>query len=620
MMVNTGNPWPDEALAFPIPNNAIHLKDLLERARQVLRTTFKEPVWVLAEVQAIKTSERGHVRLTLVDGQARTTGNLWQGRGAQRLEEIVWARGETLRTGEKVFLLCKPEYHPTYGFTLTVADIQFTDTLGPAERALRQALKRLTHEGLIARNRELPNPQVVFRVALIAPRAAAGSLDFQRILFQERNRAPILVREYQAIFQGETAAHEIPMAISRACGWKPDVIVLARGGGSKADLLYLNNYVIGRAICDCQTPVWSGIGHSTDRTLVDEVAQKAFKTPSDAAHQIINLVHTALCEVTEFGTSVARIASSLTDRSDQALRRDWKEVRNLCRGSLEKAGRRKDDAARDASSCSKIITEIWIRHLALRQEASIAAAFANVAKALSSCREQAQKSVSASKLLSERWTNALCSQQAAAAGAIQTLFRNLGSQVQSSYNLCKESSRLGLRRLQADIANLRLSIEVSPGLCLKHLGDELKECWQEPKKFVARALVHASARARESAGSIRSLLRVNVRSVHVSFGQLLLLAGQASRSMIGQRKFLIDNHLRLAGHFAEASVVRAQIARDRLWAATEAADINGPLGRGFVMVTDGTGRWLRAAAETVDRMRLVYVDGVVHVRKDEPKG
>jgi hypothetical protein len=139
------------------------------------------------------------------------------------------------------------------------------------------------------------------------------------------------------------------------------------------------------------------------------------------------------------------------------------------------------------------------------------------------------------------------------------------------------------------------------------------------KNFVARALVRASAQARESAQSIRSLLRVNVRSVHVSFGQLLLLAGQASRSMIGQRKFLIDNHLRLARHFAEASVIRAQIARDRLRAAAEAADIYGPLGRGFVMVTDGTGRWLRAAAETIDRMRLVYVDGVVQVRKDEPE-
>jgi exodeoxyribonuclease VII large subunit len=622
MMAETGNPWAEEALASPIPNNAIQLKDLLDRARQVLRTAFKEPVWVLAEVQAIRTADRGHVYLTLVDvdrGQAQTKGNLWASRGAQRLAELEQARGERLSKGEKVFVLCTPEYHPTYGFSVTVNDIQFADTLGPAERALRQALKRLKDEGLISRNRELLNPQVVFRVALVAPRAAEGSLDFRRILFQERTRAPIVVRQYQATFQGEGAAQEIPIAISRACGWQPDLIVLARGGGSKADLLYLNNYTIGRAICDCQVPVWSGIGHSTDKTLVDEVAHKAFKTPSDVAHQIVNLVQIALGEVAELSRSVARIGSSMTERANHGLQRDWIEARNYSRGSLEKAARRKDDVATTASSCGRIITEIWVRHLALCREGSIAAASASLVRASASCREQAQMSVSASKLLGERWTNSLRSHRTVAAGAIRTLFRNLEGRAQSSYNLCKEASRLALRRLQTDIAHLRHSIEASPELCLEHLGQELEVCWQEPKKAVEHVLVRASTQVRQSAQSIRSLLSVQVRSVQVAFGQSFLLAGQASHLMIGQRKLLIDNHLKLARHFAETAIVRGQVARDQLRAAAEAADVHGPLGRGFVMVTDGTGRWLRAAADTVHRMRLVYVDGVVRVQKDEPE-
>ncbi len=621
-MADTGNPWAGEVVPSSIPNRAIRLKDLLERARQVLRTAFKEPIWALAEVQAIKTAGRGHVYLTLVDiegGQAQTRGNLWQSQGAQRLAELERARGETLSKGEKVFVLCTPEYHPTYGFSVTVIDIQFADTLGPAERALRQALKRLTNEGLISRNRELPNPQIVFRAALIAPRAAEGSLDFQRILVQERNRAPILVRQYHATFQGEGAAQEIPIAISRACAWEPDVIVLARGGGSKADLLYLNNYAIGRAICDCQVPVWSGIGHSTDKTLVDEVAQKAFKTPSDAAHQIVNLAQLALDEVAEFSGSVVQITSAMTERADQGLQGVWTDVRNSCRGNLEKSARRKDDEVTKASSCGRIITEIWLRHLALCREASVAVASASLAKSLANCREQAQMSVSVSRLLGERWTNALHSHKVSVAGAIQTLFRNLCGEVEGSYNACQEASRLTLRRFQTDIAHLQLSIEASPSLCLRHLGQELEVCWQEPKKAAERVLLRVSTQARQSAQSIRSLFWVKVRSVQVSCGQSVLFAGQAGRSMVSQRKLLIDNHLKLARHFAETVLVRGQIARDQLRSTAEAADIHGPLGRGFVMVTDETGRWLRAAADAVHRMRLVFFDDVVRVRKDDPQ-
>jgi exodeoxyribonuclease VII large subunit len=264
-MSDTGYVSKDEEATSSLPNTAIRLRDFLEQVRQVVRSAYKDAVWVLAEVQAIKISPAGHVYLTLVDapgGQAQTKGNLWQSNGARRLKELEATRGEQLSKGEKVFVLCKPEYHPTYGFSLTVTDIQFADMLGPAERALRQAVKRLKDEGLFSCNGELAVPQMILRVAIIAPRGAEGLADFQRILFEERARAPVLLKTLHAAFQGDTASKEIPTAISEACVWRPDVIVLARGGGSKADLLYLNNYLIGRAICDCDVPVWSGIGHS----------------------------------------------------------------------------------------------------------------------------------------------------------------------------------------------------------------------------------------------------------------------------------------------------------------------------------------------------------------------
>ena len=131
---------------------------------------------------------RGHVYLGLVDSedaQAKTRANLWNTQGAAQLRKAEQARGETLRKGEKLFLLARPELHPEYGFSLVVSDIHFADTTGPAERALRQAIKRLTAEGIIGKNRGLAEPEIILRVALIAPRAAEGRQDFLQILARE---------------------------------------------------------------------------------------------------------------------------------------------------------------------------------------------------------------------------------------------------------------------------------------------------------------------------------------------------------------------------------------------------------------------------------------------------
>jgi exodeoxyribonuclease VII large subunit len=621
-MPNNDSTWLDETSASRISNSAIRLRDLLEQARQAVRAAFKEALWVFAEVQDIRTAERGHIYLTLVDsqgGQVQTKGILWQSRGAQRLAEVERARGERLTKGEKVFVLCMPEYHPTYGFSLTVTDIQFAETLGPAERALRHALKRLAQEGIISRNRDLPLPHIIFRVAVVAPKGAAGLLDFQRILFRERHRAPVVLNTYHSTFQGEAAAQEIPIAISHACAWNPDVIVLARGGGSKADLLHLNNYAIGRAICECQVPVWSGIGHSTDKTLVDELAHQVFKTPSDAAHRIANIVEAAFSEVDEISREAAQSVSVMTERVAEALRRDLSEMRSSFLGTLEKAGLKTNELAATASSCGRMVTMAWTHHLALRRAENEAATSASLAKASTNTRDQAQISLSAFKLVEERWANVLHFHQVTASSAAQSLLRSLNARVLTSYNVCEDGSRLGLHRVKREMTDSRSSISTATGRCLQRLMQKVADGWQEPKKASSRALLRASAQTHQNAHAIKSLLSVKIKSVQADFSQRFLLVGQTSRSMASQHKLLIENQLRQTRRIADVALVRAQISCDRLCATLEAADIHGPLRRGFVMVTNTTGQWLRAAKDTVSQMRLVYTDGIVQVRKNEPE-
>jgi exonuclease VII large subunit len=100
-------------------DNAIRLRDILEGVRQVLRGAFSEAVWVFAEAHEIRRVEKGHVYLTLVDAQedqVSTKAILWAGDGGQHLADREEERGEPLRKGEKIIILCSPEYHTRYGF------------------------------------------------------------------------------------------------------------------------------------------------------------------------------------------------------------------------------------------------------------------------------------------------------------------------------------------------------------------------------------------------------------------------------------------------------------------------------------------------------------------------
>jgi exodeoxyribonuclease VII large subunit len=117
-----------------LTNDALRLKDLLERAGSALKRAFPSSLWVHAEVQDVRRHDNGHVYLALVDpddARAKAQAKLWRSGGAARFQEEETARGEPLKRGEKVFLLVTPELHSVFGFSIIASDIHFSDTLGP---------------------------------------------------------------------------------------------------------------------------------------------------------------------------------------------------------------------------------------------------------------------------------------------------------------------------------------------------------------------------------------------------------------------------------------------------------------------------------------------------------
>jgi exodeoxyribonuclease VII large subunit len=247
--------------------------------------------WVRAEIS--KLQERTHLFLELVehdeDGReiAKCQARVWMNRKQAVLGKFSAGTGSSLEAGIKVLLLVEASFHPQYGFALTVNDIDPSYTLGDMAKKLIEIRQKLTAEGLYDRNKRLAAPQAYSRIAVISPENAAGLGDFRAQADKLAHAGLCRFDYFSATFQGASAPAAIAQALKKvaaiheaAGGDGYDVIVVIRGGGAVTDLAWLNDYQLARILCCQPVPVFTGIGHQQDNTILDEVAHTRFDTPS----------------------------------------------------------------------------------------------------------------------------------------------------------------------------------------------------------------------------------------------------------------------------------------------------------------------------------------------------
>jgi exodeoxyribonuclease VII large subunit len=255
--------------------------------------------WVIAEISEITDRNNGHIYLELIEqdagGQivAKCKAAIWKGMRGKVLDTFAQGTGGgKLAKGMKVMVQVRAGMHVQYGFSLVIEGINPQFTLGEAEKKLREIRTRLTAEGLINRNRALPAPTDFTRVVVISPPAAAGLGDFRAHADLLQNAGLCQFIYLSAMFQGDGSAagitESIHTALTRAAD--ADCLVVIRGGGAQADLMWLNDYALAKAICTSPLPVLVGIGHERDKTILDEVACVSFHTPSKLIGHIFDAI------------------------------------------------------------------------------------------------------------------------------------------------------------------------------------------------------------------------------------------------------------------------------------------------------------------------------------------
>ncbi|MND77382.1 Exodeoxyribonuclease 7 large subunit [compost metagenome] len=277
------------------------LSEYLGTVQEVIRLAFDEPVWVKAEIRNLNI-KGGHYYLELAEKDADTDkviasckATIWKFSASKIVLKFERETGIEISSDLNVLIKIRARFDPQYGFSVNIEEIDSSFTLGEIAKRYQQIIERLTQEGLIHKNKLLSTPFDIQNVLVIAPQNAAGLGDFKKDADAlERNGVCHFVY-HTATFQGNTAATSLIESLGTGLRqwastftFPPDLIVIIRGGGSVNDLAYLNDYELAALLCKRSVPIWVGIGHEKDRTILDEIAHRSFDTPSKVIAGIRN--------------------------------------------------------------------------------------------------------------------------------------------------------------------------------------------------------------------------------------------------------------------------------------------------------------------------------------------
>ena len=299
--------------------------DLLATVEGAVARAVPTPVWVRGEVTGFRRTSGGAAFFKLADAQADEVSVEVAARGRVMvdIERALDGVGVgALRDGIEVRLrgtvgIDRRRSHVR--ISLLEVDPAFTAGRLAVDRA--EVLRRLSADGSLHANRAVPVPLVPLRVGLVTSRGSAAHADFLHQL--ERSRLRFSVVTAHVPVQGDGAPAAVARALERVGKEAVEVVALVRGGGSKLDLSAFDTEEVGRAIASSPVPVLTGIGHETDRSVADEAAALAEKTPSAAGEWLVTRVR-------EFD-----------DRMGTARR----AIRDEARAALTRAGERLDRSA-----------------------------------------------------------------------------------------------------------------------------------------------------------------------------------------------------------------------------------------------------------------------------------
>jgi exodeoxyribonuclease VII large subunit len=267
-------PFTHTTHVYSVGELALHIGEVIDAEPSL------QDVWLRGEVTNLSRSPAGHFYFSLKDDFGQLRCVLF--RGSAFNSPVSPVNGLALVAHGSI------RFYPRHGTCEVLADLLFPEGVGLAQMQFELLYRRLEQEGLFSSARKRSLPELPRRIGIISSEKGAVIHDLLSVLGRRYPLAEVVF--LPAPVQGFGAAAALAQAVNRLSHWRSgrdgrgvDVVVLARGGGSNEDLAAFNDERLARAIFACRVPVVSAVGHETNQTLSDLVADVRAPTPSAAA-------------------------------------------------------------------------------------------------------------------------------------------------------------------------------------------------------------------------------------------------------------------------------------------------------------------------------------------------
>jgi exodeoxyribonuclease VII large subunit len=290
-----------------VEQQTLKLSELLIAVKRTIKATFPGTFMVIGEIvdyRGVHQNGHAYFRLTEKDeGRivAKVDCKIWRD-DVLRIMEFEQSTGITFENGITVLLKVRIEYHEQFGMSLVISGIDSSYTLSKLKDERQNNLLRLEREGIIQQispgrytsvNKRITLSPVMQRIALISAVGSEGYNDFRKSIEDNHYGYKFHITDYPASMQGNESVRSIIGqlgSIMNDCDHF-DVVVIVRGGGAGTWLISFDDFELGKLVANFPFPVVTGIGHESNVSIVDLVANTSTMTPTKAADTLVHHNH-----------------------------------------------------------------------------------------------------------------------------------------------------------------------------------------------------------------------------------------------------------------------------------------------------------------------------------------
>lgn len=322
------------------------LAQLTDNIKNALAEAFPASVWVVGEISELKENRGGHCYLELIEKEgneitARARATIWSYTYRMLKPYFETTTGQNFTQGIKILVQVSVEFHPAFGLSLNIKDIDPVYTVGDMAMQQKEILDRLRAEGVLNMNKELVLPLVPQKIAVISSETAAGYQDFINQLQNNDFGFKFHTKLFQSTMQGKDTVPSVIHSLEKIFQYEDffDAVVIIRGGGATADLSSFNNYELAYHITQFPLPVITGIGHEKDDTIIDLVAHTRLKTPTAVAEFFITGMERFYDRLLDAENEIVNLTRAIVDNQQKRLERLANEFDNTVSEFLDEKNR-----------------------------------------------------------------------------------------------------------------------------------------------------------------------------------------------------------------------------------------------------------------------------------------